>query len=277
MHYLRELNAPVDGPRPRLRLRFRGVPISGALLIVALLLLWEISARFFVQSTNWPPFSAVLVALYRDILSGELLPVIGSTLRHTLLGFLLGSAAGIVIGLLVALIQPARLTLGPAIELFRPVPIIAVIPPLIFILGLDDPLKIFCVAVAVFFPVVLNTMAGVAAVEPIYRQVALTFGVPSAATLRTVIVPAAMPYITAGLRTSLAIAVTVSVVTEMIAGQQGVGYYLLSMQFALRADDMYAAIILLTVIAYLLNWGFVAWEGHVIRWARIGEANGNVQ
>jgi len=236
---------------------------------------WEASVRFgFVHSANWPAFSDVMVALYRGITSGELLPVIGSTLWRTLQGYVLGSVLGIAIGLLIALIRPVRLTLEPAIELLRPVPIIALIPPLIFIFGLGDSLKIFCVAVATFFPVVLNTVAGVIAVDPIYRQVALTFGVPPAATLRAVIVPAALPYITAGLRTSLAIAITVAVVAEMIAGSQGVGYYLLSMQFALRAPDMYAAIVLLAVIAYVLNWAFVAWESRVIRWARVNEANG---
>jgi ABC-type nitrate/sulfonate/bicarbonate transport system permease component len=239
------------------------------------LAVWEASVRFgFVHSTNWPAFSDVVVALYRGIASGELLPVIGSTLWRTLQGYVIGSAFGIGIGLLIALIRPMRLVLEPAIELFRPVPIIALIPPLIFILGLGDPLKIFCVAVATFFPVVLNTAAGVFAVDPIYRQVALTFGVPPATALRSVIVPAALPYITAGLRTSLAIAITVAVVAEMIAGAQGVGYYLLSMQFAQRAPDMYAAIVLLAVVAYGMNWAFVAWESRVIRWARVNEANG---
>jgi ABC-type nitrate/sulfonate/bicarbonate transport system permease component len=250
--------------------------VSGILLVVGLLLLWEASARFgFVRSTNWPPFSAVLVALVRGIAGGELLGVIGSSMWRMTQGYLLGAAAGIVIGLALALIPPVRATLEPAIELVRPIPITAVIPPLIFILGLDDPLKIFCVALATFFPVVLNTVAGVAGVDPVYRQVALTFGVPRWVTLRRVIVPAALPLILAGLRTSLGIALIVTVIAEMIAGQQGVGYYLLSMQFAMRGADMYSVIVLLTLVAYALNRGFIAWEARVIRWARMRELGGS--
>lgn len=249
---------------------------SGVLLVLVLLLLWEASARLgFVRSTNWPPFSAVLVALYRGIAGGELLAVIGSSLWRMLQGYGLGAAIGIVVGLAIALIRPVRVTIEPAIELLRPIPITAVIPPLIFILGLDDPLKIFCVALATFFPVALNTVSGVAGVDPIYRQVALTFAIPRWVALRRVIVPAAMPLILAGLRTSLGIALIVTVIAEMIAGQQGVGYYLVSMQFAMRGADMYAVIILLTLVAYALNRGFLAWEARVIRWARMRELSGS--
>jgi ABC-type nitrate/sulfonate/bicarbonate transport system permease component len=162
----------------------------------------------------------------------------------------------------------------PAIELLRPIPITALIPPLIFVLGLEDRLKIFCIALSVFFPVALNTMAGVADVDPMYNQVAKTFGVPWHTMLRRVVIPAAMPLIFAGLRTGLAIALIVTVISEMIAGQQGVGYYLMSMEFAMRATDMYAVIILLTLVAYAINRVFLTWEAHVIRWARTRELAG---
>jgi len=238
-------------------------------LVVALLLAWEISARSgLVRSANWPPFSAVVVALVRGIANGELVAVVGSSLWRMLQGYVLGSAIGIAVGIALAMVRPVRYTLLPAIELLRPIPITAVIPPLIFVLGLEDRLKIFCIAFSVFFPIALNTMAGVASVDPIYEQVAKTFGVPSPAMLRRVIIPAAMPMIFAGLRTGVAIALIVTVISEMIAGQQGIGYYLMSMEFAMRATDMYAVIILLTLVAYAINRGFVAWEAQIIRWAR---------
>jgi ABC-type nitrate/sulfonate/bicarbonate transport system permease component len=242
---------------------------SGLALIAVLLVAWEASVRLgFVHSLNWPAFSDVVAAMVVGVVHGDIVPIIGSTLLRTFEGFVLGGVAGIGIGLLIALVPSARDTFEPAIELFRPVPIIAVIPPLIFILGIGDPLKVFCIAVAAFFPVVLNTAAGVAAVDPIYRQVGQTFGVPAKAMLRSVILPAASPYITAGLRTSLAIAITVAVVSEMVAGQQGVGYYLLSMQFAMRATDMYSAIIWLAIVSYFINWAFVRWELRVVAWSR---------
>jgi ABC-type nitrate/sulfonate/bicarbonate transport system permease component len=247
----------------------------GVALVVVLLLAWEMSARSgLVHSANWPPFSAVVVSLVRGIASGELLAVIGSSLWRMLQGYVLGSLVGIGIGIALAMIPPVRYTLMPAIELLRPIPITALIPPLIFVLGLEDRLKIFCIALSVFFPVALNTMAGVADVDPIYRQVAKTFGVPWHVMLRRVVIPAAMPLIFAGLRVGLAIALIVTVVSEMIAGQQGVGYYLMSMEFAMRATDMYAVIILLALVAYAINRAFITWEAQVIRWARTRELAG---
>jgi ABC-type nitrate/sulfonate/bicarbonate transport system permease component len=247
--------------------------LSGACLVVLVLALWEASARFgWVESLNWPPFTAVVVALTRNLITGELVTVIGSTLWVMLRGYVVGCALGIALGFAVALSRPIRLTVEPAIDILRTIPTTAIIPPLIFIFGLNDPLKIFAVVFAVVFPTALNTISGVAAVDPMYLQVARTFGIPRARRFLRVLFPATLPFIFAGLRTSLALALIVTVVSEMIAGSGGIGYYLLQMQYALRPAEMYAAIIFLTVVAYALNRGFVFFEARLIHWARTREA-----
>lgn len=254
------------------RFRWRESRISGVLLVIALLCLWEASARFhIVDSVNWPPFSTVMVALVASLFDGEMLPVIVSTLWRMARGYAIGCTLGVTVGFAIALYRPVRLALQPTIELLRPVPIPAIIPPLIFLLGLGDSLRLFAIAFATFFPVALNTLAGVRSIEPLYTQVARTFGVPRLTALRRVVFPAALPFILAGLRTSLGLAFVVTVIAEMIVGQEGIGYYLITMQFAMRAPDMYAGIILVTCLAYLINRAFVAWEAHAIRWARLAE------
>jgi ABC-type nitrate/sulfonate/bicarbonate transport system permease component len=245
---------------------------SGGLLLVLLLCFWEASARFgIVQSLNWPPFTVVLTSLYTSTITGEIVPVIASTLWRMMRGYAIGCAVGVSVGLMIALLRPVRLLLLPTIELLRPIPIPAIIPPLIFLLGLDDRLRLFSIAFATFFPVTLNTLAGVRSIEPIYAQVARTFGIPRWTEIRRVIFPAALPFIFAGLRTSLGLAFIVTVIAEMIVGQEGIGYYLVSMQFAMRAADMYGGILLVTCVAYLLNRAFVAGEARAIRWARQAE------
>lgn len=249
--------------------------LSGICLILALLCLWEASARLhWIDSPNWPPFSVIVVALFRGIASGEIIGAIGSTLWRMARGYAIGCAIALPVGFALALSRPIRLTLEPTFELLRPIPIPAIIPPLIFILGTNDPLKLFVIAFAIFFPIVLNTISGIIAVDTIYLQVARTFGHSRPSTLWQVVLPASMPFVLAGLRTSLALALIVAVVTEMIAGNSGVGYYLNTMQFAMRAADMYAAIIFLTVIAYAINRAFEEWEGHLLRWARLRENAG---
>ncbi len=268
----------LSGPKRSVSIgvRVRNSRASGVLLVVLILCAWELSARTgFVQSTNWPPFSTVMATLVVDVTDGELLPLILSTLWRLARGYGIGFAIGIPLGFAIALLRPVRLVVRPTIELLRPIPIPAIIPPLIFLLGLGDSLKLSSIAFATLFPVVLNTIAGVMAVEPIYDQVAKTFGVSRWTALRRVVFPAALPFVLAGLRTALGLAVVVTVVAEMIVGQDGVGYYLVSMQFAMRAADMYAAIVLLTLIAYLLNRAFILAEGRIIRWTRLREASGD--
>lgn len=242
-------------------------PASGWLLVAALLLLWEASARLgWVVSANWPPLSHVLAAGWHDVASGELAARLGATLFRMALGFLLGSAAGIAAGFAMAQSRLVRRTLGPVLELLRPIPVPAIIPPLILFLGVDDAMKLAIIALTAFFPVAVSTQQGVAGVEPTLRSVARTFGVPRARAFLAITWPATLPYVLAGMRVSLALSLVVAVVGEMIAGDSGIGHYLVLMQFAVRAEEMYAAILLLAVVGYLLNRGFVAAERRMLFW-----------
>lgn len=250
--------------------------LSGVCLVLGLLCLWEGSVRFgLVQSLNWPSFSSVVVALYTSLAGGDLESVIGATLWVMVRGYTLGCVIGIVIGFAIALWRPVRLTIEPTIDILRTIPATAIIPPLIFVFGLGDPLKLFSIVFAVVFPVALNAISGVVSIDPVYLQVARTFGLSRTQTLLRIVFPATLPFIMAGLRTGLALALIVTVVSEMIAGNGGVGYYLLQMQYALRPAEMYAAIILLAAVAYSINRLFVMWEARVIHWARTREAAWN--
>ena len=117
-----------------------------------------------------------------------------------------------------------------------------------------------------FFPVLVNTVAGVRAVEPVALNVARTFGYGRLRTALRVVLPASLPYVLAGMRISLALALIVTVVAEMIAGSAGVGYYIMTMQYALRAGDMYASIFLLAALGYALNRGFLLVERRILHW-----------
>jgi ABC-type nitrate/sulfonate/bicarbonate transport system permease component len=240
--------------------------VSGFLLLLGLLVLWEASARLWVSSANWPPVTQVFVALVDSLRGGELLQVFGSSLYRMLVGYAAGAAAALVVGLLMANVRVVYAALEPAMELLRPIPLPAIIPPLILLLGIDDAMKIFSVAFAVFFPVLVNTIAGVRAVDAVALDVARTFRIGRLRTTLRVVLPAALPYILAGMRISLALALIVTVVAEMIAGSAGIGYYVMTMQYALRAADMYAAIFVLAALGYTLNRGFVAIERRVLHW-----------
>lgn len=243
----------------------------GIALVLALLGLWQLSATHWVSSTNWPPLTQVFGALAEGLRSGELLQVFGGSLARMAAGFALGGAAGIAVGLAMGVSRWAEAALSTTVELLRPIPIPALVPPLILLLGLDDAMKVTVVAFAVFFPVLLNTAAGVRAVEPVALDVARTFGAGRLRCVLQVVLPAALPYVMAGLRTSLALALIVTVVAEMIAGSAGIGYHLTTMQFAMRSGDMYAAIVLLALLGYALNRVMLAIERRLLHWYQRGD------
>jgi ABC-type nitrate/sulfonate/bicarbonate transport system permease component len=218
------------------------------------IVLWETSVRSgAVRSDNWPLFSDVLRALARGLVSGELLQVVGSTLLRALAGCAVGAAAGVAVAILFESWPWARRAFNPALELLRPLPIPAVIPPLIVLLGIDNPMKVTVVAITAFYPLLINTAQGLHSLDPVLLGLARTFRLGAVARIRRIVVPATLPFVVTGLRISLALSLITAVIAEMIAGDTGVGHYLMLMQYATRASDMYAAVVLLAITGYALN------------------------
>ena len=239
----------------------------GLLLLAGLLLLWELSSRAgWVKSGYWPPVSQIFAAAIAQLAGGEILLSLASTLRRAAIGYVLASAAGIVLGIVLARNRVLRCGLLPLIEIVRPMPTPAVIPPLILLLGVDDALKIFIVALASFFPIFSNTFAGVAAIDDTLIQTARTFRTSTVRLLARVVFPATLPAITAGLRTATSLCLVVAVLSEMIAGSSGIGYYLMETQYAMRPDLMYAAVLYLAGTGYALNRIVLALEARMIPW-----------
>lgn len=248
---------------------------TGFALVLGLVVAWELSVRLgLVRSDSWPAVTRVLMSLVEGFRIGDWYGLFASTLYRMAAGFLLAVVVGIAVGLLMGASRFSYRTLIPTFEIFRVLPAPALVPPLIFFLGVDDKLKIVVIALSAFFPIALNTFAGVRAVDPVHAMVARTFRIPRRDVLLRIQLPSALPYVFAGCRISLAISLIVAVVSEMIAGSVGVGYYIVSMQYAMRADDMYAAIVLLSAIGYLLNRCFLALEARAIHWSRVGDAHG---
>ena len=242
---------------------------SGILLLGALLVLWEVSARWWVSSPNWPPVTEIVRSFFEGVRSGETLEVFGSSLYRMAVGYAAGVACAIAVALPMASSRVVHAALEPLVELLRPIPVPAIIPPLILLLGVDDAMKIFIVALSAFFPVLVNTVSGVRAVDPVALDVARTLGVGRVRTVLRVVLPASLPYLLAGMRISLALSLIVTVVAEMIAGSAGIGYYIMTMQYALRAGDMYAAIFVLAAVGYGLNRGFLAAERRILHWYHV--------
>jgi ABC-type nitrate/sulfonate/bicarbonate transport system permease component len=239
----------------------------GIVLIALLLGLWELSsARGWVSALSWPRMSAILVTLWNLLLSGELLKELAPSLWRMGAGYTIGVSLGILVGLLMGASRLVYYVLEPLTEVLRPIPSPAYVPIAILFLGIDDEMKIFMIAFSTFFPVLLNTYSGVRSVDPVQLQTARTFGVKGSKLLWQIILPSAAPYIFTGMRVSLAIALIVMVIAEMVAASNGIGYFVLAAQRGFQIREMFAGVVTLAAIGYALNRIFLAIENRVLAW-----------
>jgi ABC-type nitrate/sulfonate/bicarbonate transport system permease component len=141
------------------------------------------------------------------------------------------------------------------------------IPLAILFLGLGGPMRVAVITYAAFWPLLVSTLYGVRAVDPVALDTARNFGVSPARTLWAVTLPAALTNIATGLRVSASIALVVTVTTELVAGNSGIGFYVSQMEQANRLPPMYAGILLTGLIGYLVNALFFQLERKLVFWS----------
>src|SRR5262245_18417051 len=181
-------------------------------------------------------------------------------------GYFIGVALGVVLGLLMGYFRVFYSLLEPVTEMLRPIPSPAYLPIVILFLGIDDEMKIFMIGFAACIPVLLNTYSGVRSIDPILLQTARTFGVSGTTLLWQIVLPASAPYTFTGLRVSLAVALLVMVVSEMVAASSGIGYFILSSERGFLIQEMFAGVMNLAVLVYALNRLFLVVESRVLAW-----------
>ena len=259
-------NSTTDVGRARRR-RNRLSSLSGIALIVVLAILWELSVRLaIIQSPNWPALSQVFVSFWELLRDGTFFTVFGPTLQRLALGYVAAALSGISIGLAMGYYRWIHRLLDPIVEILRPIPSPAYIPVAILFLGIGDIMKVFMIAFAAFFPILLNTVAGVRSVDPVLIDTGRTFGLGTRQVVRKVVFPSALVYIFTGLRISLAIALILTVIAEEVAGNSGIGFYLLNAQRSFLVPEMYASVVALAILGFALNRLFLLIESRVLSW-----------
>lgn len=240
----------------------------GPAVLVSLILLLELATRTgWVNPVLVPPPTAVAQRLFAVVSAGSIFEPLGRTMYLLAVAYLIGCVLGIALGVLMGRFRPVHGLLEPLVEVLRPLPKPALLPPLMLFLGLGDTMKITAVALGVFFPVLINTIQGVRGVDPVLVDVARTFQHSRAALLWKVVLPSAMPLVLSGMRIALGIALVLVVIAEMMAGTGGIGYLIIDLQRSFRIVDMYAWVVILAVLGYALNEVFVRIERRAIHWS----------
>jgi ABC-type nitrate/sulfonate/bicarbonate transport system permease component len=239
----------------------------GFLLLAALGVLWEAVVRLNVVDTpTLPALTSVLLAFWQLLIDGTFAAVFLPSLERLFIGYFIACAVAVVLGVAMGFNRWIFRLFEPLVEILRPIPSPAYVPMAILFLGIGNQMKIFMVAFASFFPVLLNTISGVMNVERVLIDTGRTFGLSRAQMITKVVLPSASVYIMTGMRISLAVALIVTVLAEMVTGNDGIGFFILSSQRSFHIAEMYAAVIALAIVGYALNHLFLFIEGHLLAW-----------
>jgi NitT/TauT family transport system permease protein len=229
--------------------------------------LWELAARLrWMNPTFLPPFTKVVAALWRLTVTGDVWGNLLVSLQRSLSGYLLGAAAAIPLGLAIGWFKGLRLFLNPLLQVFRNLSVLALFPIFVMFFGIGETSKTVIIFWAVIWVALINTTAGVGAIDPSLVKAARSMGAGAARLFVSVIFPSALPYIFAGLRVSAANSILVLVAAEMIGASKGLGYALSYYQKNWKIPDLYAYLIVMAILGLALNYSLESVERRAFRW-----------
>jgi len=257
-------------PTPSVGARLRGVGVRvlrASAAIVLFLVIWEVAPRLgLVDKVFLPPLSAVLESFWELLTSGELGKHVGTSLTRAGTGFAIAVLLAIPLGIAIGWWAGVAQFLGPFLELFRNTAALALLPVFILILGIGETSKITLVVYACFFPILLNTIAGVRTVDPLLVKSARSLGLPPLRLFQKVVLPAAVPTIFTGIRMAGTSSILVLIAAEMVGAKAGLGYLITYAQFNFQITNMYAGIIAISLVGVSINAVLVGLERHFSRW-----------
>jgi len=255
------------GPLIRLARSMPRRAVLGGGMILLVLASWEVlSARDIINSTFFSSPSRAIVKLYDIFATGYIWPHLWSSASAYIIGFLTAIVIGVILGTLIAWYKVISDAFEPLILAFYSVPRIAMIPLLILIIGFGAQYKIVCVVLLTFFPILINTIAGVKNVDLSLIRMSKSFGATDAQLFRTVAVPAAVPYILAAIRQSSAHGMTGVVAAEFFASHKGLGYVIARSTETFQSDQIYAVILILAVTGVLMVSIVQRVESSLLKW-----------
>ncbi|MFC7485653.1 ABC transporter permease [Knoellia pratensis] len=241
-----------------------GAGLAGLVLVFEALRLLGVLPRASVPSTG-----EIVAAVAGSFSSGTMGEALGVTALAWLLGVLLAAGIGVPVGVMVGLSRWADSATGRAVELLRPIPVVALVPLAVVLFGIEVSMQVFLVALACVWPVLLGSRGGVRTVDPLQVETARTFGLGSVASVFRVVLPASVPAIVTALRIGASLGVVVAVGAQLISGSPGLGTLLVTSQNAGRNDIVWACLLVTGLFGVIVNVLLAAAERGIAGWQEL--------
>jgi ABC-type nitrate/sulfonate/bicarbonate transport system permease component len=241
--------------------RFVMVVALPTILLVAWWFLSANSTNFFI-----PPLSDILDSLVEDWFGPRFLDDLVPSVLRLLAGYLLAVVVAVSLGVLIGLSRTVRGLLEPTLEFFRAIPPPVLVPVFILLFGVENTMKVVVIAFGCMWPILLNTVEGVRAVDAVLTDTAKVYRIDGVARLRHLVLPAASPQIFAGLRQGLSVAIILMVISELFAASNGIGYAIIQAQRSFAVTDAWAGMLILGLLGLLLALLFRIVENHQLAW-----------
>jgi NitT/TauT family transport system permease protein len=219
------------------------------------LALWETAARAsWISALFFPPPTQILLTLARMSGSAEFWAALGMTCLRLASGVAIGCGAGLVLGWVMGANRAVRVAVDPIVAALHPLPKLAIFPIFLVLLGIGEASKVALLATVAFFPMVINTLAGVRQIDRAHWEAAANYGATGRTLLRRVIVPGSLPMALVGLRLAVNTALVVAIAVEMLSAQEGLGARIWLAWQTLRVQELYAILAVIALLGWVLHW-----------------------
>jgi NitT/TauT family transport system permease protein len=248
--------------------------VAGPLMVVAL---WHLASTQGWVDARFVPSPMTVLRSLQEWMFGPVGagPYSGTWFMHAanstyrvLVGFLLAAGSGVAIGCLIGWFRLASDLVDPVIQILRPIPITAWVPFAVIFFGIRDGSAFFLIALGAFFPIVVNTAAGVGGTPKLLVQAACMLGIRPYMLLPRVVLPAAMPFVFTGLRLGIGLAWVLVIVAEMMAVKSGLGFAMWDAYYFLRLDIIIAAMLSVGALGFLSDLVIRLIGRRFLRWSR---------
>lgn len=239
--------------------------VFAAALPVVLLVMWWVTTA---NSTDpyVPPLQEIFATFPDTWSTDRLMNDAVPSITRLLVGYLVAVLLGVALGVLVGSSPTVRGILEPVLEFFRAIPPPVLIPILILFAGIGDTMKVLVIISGCIWPVLLNTVEGVRAVDEVLRDTSRCYGITGASRLRHLVLRSASPQIITGMRQSLSLAIILMVISEMFAASNGLGFTIVQFQRGFAIPEMWTGIIVLGLVGIAFSMLFGLVERRALGW-----------